>query len=50
MCALCGWRDDGRRMLDLALRDPVLAEMRWSRWLETDGGQWNPEEGADQAR
>jgi len=45
MCALCGWRDDGSRMLDLALRDPVLAQARWSQWLETDGGRNDPETG-----
>ena len=49
--SLCGWRDDGRRMLRLALRSPKTAEKRWNRLLETDGlrgeydeqtGQWNP--------
>jgi len=50
LCSLCGWRDDGRRMAALALRRPVLAQKRWERLLETDGGQWNPEEGAGQAR
>jgi hypothetical protein len=47
--SLCGWRDDGRRMLRLALRSPKTAEKRWNRLLETDGlrgeydektGQW----------
>ena len=45
MCALCGWQDDGGRMLDLALRDPVLAQARWSQWLETDGGRSDPATG-----
>jgi hypothetical protein len=43
LCELCGWCDDGAQMLQLALRDPVLAEQRWSRWLETDGGRYDPE-------
>ena len=49
--SLCGWRDDGGRMLRLALRSPEKARQRWNRLLETDGlrgeynektGQWNP--------
>jgi hypothetical protein len=48
--SLCGWRDDGGRMLRLALRSPEKARQRWNRLLETDGlrgeydektGQWN---------
>jgi hypothetical protein len=47
--SLCGWRDDGGRMLRLALRSPKTAAKRWNRLLETDGlrgeydgktGQW----------
>jgi hypothetical protein len=49
--SLCGWRDDGRRMARLALRRPALAQSRWQRLLDTDGGRWNPqEEGAGGAR
>ena len=49
--SLCGWRDDGGRMLRLALRSPEKARQRWNRLLETDGlrgeydettGQWTP--------
>ena len=40
--SLCGWSDDGRRMLRLARRNPALAEKRWSRLLETDGGLYEP--------
>jgi hypothetical protein len=43
--SLCGWRDDGRRMLRLALRNPALARERWSRLLDTDGGRYDPETG-----
>jgi hypothetical protein len=48
--SLCGWNDDGRRMIKLALRSPKTAEKRWQRLLDTDGyrgeydektGQWN---------
>lgn len=35
--SLCGWHDDGRRMLRLALRSPEKARKRWERLLETDG-------------
>ena len=40
--SLCGWRDDGRRMIKLALRSPQTAEKRWQRLLDTDGqrGEW----------
>ena len=47
--SLCGWRDDGKRMLKFALRSPAKARYRWNRLLETDGyrgeydaqtGQW----------
>jgi hypothetical protein len=43
--SLCGWRDDGRRMLRLAQRKPALAEKRWTRLLDTDGGRYDPETG-----
>ncbi|MGH8020707.1 MAG: hypothetical protein ACREIA_20965, partial [Opitutaceae bacterium] len=43
--SLCGWRDDGRRMLRLARRNPALAEKRWTRLLDTDGGRYDPETG-----
>ena len=35
--SLCGWRDDGRRMLRPALRSPRTAEKRWRWLLDTDG-------------
>jgi hypothetical protein len=47
--SLCGWRDNGGRMLKFALRSPAKARYRWNRLLETDGyrgeydaksGQW----------
>ena len=41
--SLCGWQDDGRRMLRLALRNPALAQARWTRLLDTDGGLYEPE-------
>lgn len=41
--SLCGWKDDGRRMLRLALRRPALAGRRWTRLLDTDGGRYDPE-------
>lgn len=50
LCSLCGWRDDGRRMARLALRRPAVAEKRWQQLLDTDGGRWNPQEGAEEAR
>jgi len=40
--SLCGWRDDGRRMLRLASRNPALAARRWTRLLDTDGGRYDP--------
>ncbi|MGH8021012.1 MAG: hypothetical protein ACREIA_22570 [Opitutaceae bacterium] len=40
--SLCGWSDDGRRMLRLALRNPALAQARWTRLLETDSGLYEP--------
>jgi hypothetical protein len=35
--SLCGWYDQGRRMIRLALRSPATAEQRWQRLLDTDG-------------
>jgi hypothetical protein len=45
--SLCGWRDDGQRMLRLALRCPDKARKRWNRLLETDGyrGEYNAQTG-----
>ena len=37
--SLCGWCDEGRRMIKLALRSPQTAEKRWKRLLDTDGGR-----------
>lgn len=43
--SLCGWYDQGRRMIRLALRSPKSAEHRWQRLLDTDGfrGDHHPE-------
>jgi hypothetical protein len=45
--SLCGWRDNGRRMLKFALRCPEKARYRWNRLLETDGyrGEYDPKTG-----
>jgi len=43
--AECGWRDDGRAMLALALTNPARAEARWSELLDTDGGRYDPKTG-----
>ncbi len=45
--SLCGWQDDGRRMLRFALRSPEKARQRWNRLLETDGlrGEYDPKTG-----
>jgi hypothetical protein len=40
--SLCGWHDDGRRMLRLAQRNPALAQKRWAQLLDTDGGRYDP--------
>jgi len=49
--SLCGWRDNGQRMVKLALRSPETARRRWQQLLDTDGnrghhdeqtGQWVP--------
>jgi hypothetical protein len=40
--SLCGWYDQGRRMIRLALHSPGTAEKRWQHLLDTDGlrGCW----------
>ena len=40
--SLCGWNDDGGRMIRLALRSPKTTEKSWQRLLDTDGyrGEW----------
>lgn len=43
--AECGWRDDGRAMLALALTKPKRALARWSELLDTDGGRVDPKTG-----
>ncbi len=45
--SLCGWYDQGRRMIRLALRSPKTAEKRWQRMLNTDGyrGEYDPKTG-----
>ena len=40
--SLCGWNDEGRRMIALALRSPKTAKQRWSWLLETDGQRVDP--------
>ncbi len=41
--AECGWEDEGRAMLELALRASRKAEKRWQRLMDTDGllGRWD---------
>ena len=45
--SLCGWYDQGQRMIKLALRSPGTAEKRWQRLLDTDGyrGEYNEKTG-----
>lgn len=45
--SLCGWKDDGRRMVRLALYSPETARKRWQRLLDTDGcrGEYDPQSG-----
>jgi hypothetical protein len=45
--SLCGWYDQGQRMIKLALRSPEKARYRWNRLLETDGyrGEYDPKTG-----
>ncbi|MFA6270771.1 MAG: hypothetical protein WC657_06225 [Candidatus Paceibacterota bacterium] len=40
--SLCGWNDEGRRMIALALRSPEKALRRWDWLLETDGQRVDP--------
>lgn len=42
--SLCGWRDDGQRMLKLALRSSQTARKRWQRLLDTDGNRGHYDE------
>ena len=35
--SLCGWRDDGQRMVKLALHSPEKARKQWDHLLEADG-------------
>ena len=48
--SLCGWYDQGKRVIRLALCSPEAARKRWQRLLDTDDyrgeydektGQWN---------
>ena len=39
----CGWNDEGRKMIALALRSPVKADERWSWLLASDGERRDPE-------
>lgn len=43
--SLCGWSDNGKRMIALAKRSPETAKQRWNRLLETDGlrGEYDPQ-------
>jgi hypothetical protein len=45
--SLCGWYDQGRRMIQLALRSPEKARTRWEQLLESDGnrGCYDPRTG-----
>lgn len=45
--SLCGWRDDGKRMIAFALRSPEKAATRWETLLRTDGrrGDYHPQTG-----
>ena len=40
--SLCGWNDEGRRMIALALKSPKTAKQRWSWLMETDGQRVDP--------
>ncbi len=44
---LCGWDDDGKIMIELALACPKRARLIWNKLLETDGcrGSYNPKTG-----
>jgi hypothetical protein len=41
--SLCGWHDEGRRMIALALRAPETARRRWEWLMEMDGLRLDPE-------
>jgi hypothetical protein len=41
--SLCGWRDEGRRMIALALRAPETARLRWEWLLDMDGLRLDPQ-------
>jgi hypothetical protein len=45
--SLCGWYDQGKRMVKLALRSPETARKRWQRLLNTDGyrGEYDEQTG-----
>jgi len=45
--SLCGWNDDGKRMIKLALRAPKIAQKWWQHLLDTDGqrGYLDPKTG-----
>ena len=40
--SICGWNDEGRRMIALALRSPKTARQSWSWLMETDGQRVDP--------
>ena len=40
--SLCGWSDEGRRMIALALRSPETARRRWGWLLASDGQRIDP--------
>ena len=40
--SICGWNDEGRRMISLALRSPKTARQRWSWLMVTDGHRVDP--------
>ena len=41
--SLCGWKDEGRRMIALALRAPETARLRWEWLLDMDGLRLDPQ-------
>lgn len=41
--SLCGWRDEGRRMIALALRAPETAQLRWEWLMDMDGLRLDPQ-------
>ena len=41
--SLCGWRDEGRRMIALALRAPETARWRWEWLMDMDGLRLHPQ-------